>query len=386
MSFILKTAIGNDFVDREEIINPVIKNFQDKNNMTGYAFIGVRRIGKSSILLEMERILKGQAGIVPIYFSIWDLTEGTIEEFCRKYYLTVIESFKKELSLKYKLKNILKITGDKIYDLLKAFDVNIKIFDEISLSISKKELDKNKIIDTFEKVLMLSDELAHLTKTKCILFIDEFPSIIELKIENGKTLNEQVIKKIRTINEKYKKTVLNIAGSYKKSMQLVALNSGSPFYRQFDIINVKPFSVDSVHLLLKKNLNKNINKNVSKKMFDLTFGIPFYVQAIGKGLLIERKQNENAVIQIFNRFIEQEGNIIFREEFNQMSTVEKKIILKMAKENITKISEISRAITEDMNITGRFLEYLINKGFVYKEERGIYNIEDPVFKEWLKRI
>jgi len=38
-----------------------------------------------------------------------------------------------------------------------------------------------------------------------------------------------------------------------------------------------------------------------------------------------------------------------------------------------------------MNVTGRFLEYLIAKGVVYKESKGIYQMEDKVFKEWIKR-
>jgi len=386
MPFVLKAAQGGNFVNRDELLKDIFDNLKDKKSMIGYALIGMRRIGKTSIFLELENKLKKCKGIIPVYFSVWDLMENTVEEFNKKCYLTIAESFKKELSLKYKIKNLLKITGDKINAFLKAFDVSIKIFDEIEVIVNKRDANKEEVLNLFEKVFLLPDKLADITKTKCVFFIDEFPSIMDLKIKNGRSLGENVIRKIRSINEKYKRTVLNISGSFRRSMNITALDSGSPFYRQFEVIQVKPFSVESVNLLLEKNLSRKISLDVSEKLYHLTGGIPFYIQAIGKGLLVEKKITAKTVEKLFKKFIEEEGNIIFREELNRLSSVEKRIVSKMAKENLTRISDISRAINEDMNVTGRFLEYLINKGVVFKEKKGIYQIEDKVFKEWIRRL
>lgn len=385
MPFVLKAAQGGNFVNRDKLLKNIFNNLKDKNSMTGYALIGMRRIGKTSIFLEMEDRLKKCKGVVPVYFSIWDLLEGTVCEFNRKCYLEIVEAFRRELSLKYKIRNLLKVAGDKINMFLKTFDVSINILDDIELKINKKDLNKKEFSDLFENLFLLPDKLAGITKTKCVIFIDEFPSIQDLKADTGKRLGSNVIKKIRSINEKYKNTVLNISGSLRKAMDIVALEAGSPFFRQFEVVKVKPFDENAVELLLKKNLGKKTDTEVSKKLFQLTGGIPFYVQVIGKDLLKETKISVKTVEIVFDRFIEEEGTVIFREELNRLSSVERRIALKMAKQDLTRISIIGKAIGESMNVTGRFLEYLINKGVVYKESKGIYHMEDKVFKEWIKR-
>jgi len=75
-------------------------------------------------------------------------------------------------------------------------------------------------------------------------------------------------------------------------------------------------------------------------------------------LLKETKISARTVEIVFEKFIEETGTVIFREELNRLSSVEKRIILKMAKQDLTRISDTSRAIGESMNVTGRFLEYL----------------------------
>jgi len=385
MSFVLKAAQGENFVNRKDLLKNIFNNLRNRKSTIGYALTGMRRIGKTSIFLEIENRLKECNGIVPVYFSVWDLIEGTVEEFNRKCYLEIIEAFKKELSIKYRIKSLLKVAGDKINMFLKTFDISIKILDEIEIKINSREQKEKDFSDLFEKLFLLPDELAAVTKTKCVMLIDEFPSIKDLKVKNGKRLGENVIKKIRSINEKYKNTVLNISGSLRKTMGIAFLNAGSPFYRQFEVVNVKPFDENAVDLLLKKNLGKKVSPAVSKKLYRLTGGIPFYVQALGKDLLKETKMSAETVEIVFEKFIEEAGTIIFREELNRLSSVERRIVLKMAKQDLTKISDTSRAIEESMSVTGRFLGYLITKGVVYKESKGIYQMEDKVFKKWLKR-
>jgi len=384
MSFTLKAAQGKDFINREDLIKEMFKNLKSSGIKVGYALIGMRRIGKTSIFLELERRLRRFRGVVPIYFSVWDLIENTVEEFNRKCYSAIMEAFKREISFKYKVKNLLKVATDKIVYFLKTLDISIKLFDEIEIAINQKNYSKEDIFDLFEKIFLLPDELSKVTKTKCIFFIDEFPSIMDLKISNGRCLGESVLKKIRGINERYRYTTLNISGSLRTTMNITVLNSASPFYRQFEIIKVGPFSMESVKLLLEKNLSKRINRDVSDSLYYLSGGIPFYVQAIGKNLLLKKKITPSAVEELFKKFIDEDGNIIFREELNRLSSVEKRIILKMAKEDLSRVSDISRAINESMNVTGRFLEYLMNKGVVFKEKKGVYKIEDRVFREWLR--
>lgn len=79
MSFTLRPAVGENFVNREEIINEMIATLTNKKLSVGFALIGNRRIGKTSIFQELYRILKEKKSIIPIYFSLWSLIGGRMD-------------------------------------------------------------------------------------------------------------------------------------------------------------------------------------------------------------------------------------------------------------------------------------------------------------------
>ena len=70
MPFTLQPAVKNDFINREEILKEMLSTLQDENVRMGYALVGPRRIGKTSILKEVIRRLeqKRKSKIVPVYF------------------------------------------------------------------------------------------------------------------------------------------------------------------------------------------------------------------------------------------------------------------------------------------------------------------------------
>lgn len=84
-----------------------------------------------------------------------------------------------------------------------------------------------------------------------------------------------------------------------------------------------------------------------------------------------------------NKFLEEEGDLIFTEEFENLSAREKSVLLVIVKKDVHHLSEIAKELNENMNVVGRYIEYLLNKGIVVKESRGIYYITDPIFCKWL---
>ena len=116
MAFTLQPAVKDDFIDREDILADMITTLADESTRMGFALVGPRRIGKTSILKEVARRLEGEKGIVPVYFSLWDVVENTLPELCTRITLSIIEGFKPHLSLKLKMKQLLneKTTGSHL--------------------------------------------------------------------------------------------------------------------------------------------------------------------------------------------------------------------------------------------------------------------------------
>lgn len=383
MAFTLRPAVGENFLDREEIIKEMIETLSNFNIDMGFALIGPRRVGKTSILCECARLLEQNPHIVPVFFSFWELVEKTGREFAYLFSKRVIESYKSILCKKYKLTHALNVSFNTLISIFKNTNLSLKLFDELEITLRQRESRVEYISELLEDTFALPEQFASKTKTRCILILDEFPSIMDLK--NGAKLGEGVIKKIRTINEGYKNTILCISGSIRSSMNTTVLSSIAPFYRQFIVKNIKPFRKEDIHNLLKRNLSANIEPDALSYLFEETSGVPLYAQFVGKRLMERREPtiNLNLMKDALNKFFEEEGNIVFGEEFENLSAKEKLIIITIAQKDVHHLAEITKELGEEMNVVGRYLEYLLNKGTITKEKRGIYFITDPVFRKWL---
>ena len=69
MAFTLQPAVKDDFIDREDILADMLTTLEDESTRIGFALVGPRRIGKTSILKEVVRRLEGEKGHLSIYGS-----------------------------------------------------------------------------------------------------------------------------------------------------------------------------------------------------------------------------------------------------------------------------------------------------------------------------
>ena len=127
----------------------------------------------------------------------------------------------------------------------------------------------------------------------------------------------------------------------------------------------------------------DISEDAIEEIYKFSGGIPFYVQFLGKILKHHKKTDLNQIKKIQEDFLKEEGNILFREEFDYLSPKEKQIVLAIAKGNNSP-SKINQATENKISNINSFLTYLEEKGYVLKEEKGYYAIADPVFRRWLE--
>ena len=385
MAFTLQPAVKDDFVDREDILADMLSTLKDKSTRMGFALVGSRRIGKTSILKEVVRRLEGEKDIVPVYFSIWDLVENTLPELCTRITLSIIEGFKPHLSLKLKMKQLLNVPVLKFFEVLRSLDMKIAFFDEIEIALKmgkSGEIDHNTLV---EKMFLFGEKMAKENGIRLVLVLDEFPSIMNVK--NKTKLGEGIIKKIRTICEDLENTILCISGSIRKTMEITAILPSSAFYRQFIIKNIEPFDLEATTKILENNLDAKISAEAISRFYELTGGIPFYLQFLGRELgrfraaSIDPLQVENS----FDQFLLQEGDIIFAEQIKSFSDKEKIILSRMACYGLKTPAEIQKSSGEPSNVVSRYMEYFLSKGVLQRERKGFYQFTDPVFAVWIKR-
>lgn len=381
MYFTLRPVKGERFINRQELLDEMISELRDVESTTGYALYGKRRIGKTSVLKEVQRRLESEHKIVTVYFSVWDLIEFSVVEFCQRLSMDIIDAYRPYLGLKYKAKELFQTPLTMLRKLLDSSELKI-VYNELEFLIAKnkkREIDKNSLV---ENALDLPEKLARSTGTKCILMIDEFPSISELKSDSNK-IGETIIKKMRTIFENWERTTLCISGSIRSTMKLSVLSSTSPFYRQLIIKEVKPFEREYTKELLSGDIE--ITEEGVDEIHNFSTGIPFYIQFIGKMLERRKGASVELIKELEAEFLLEEGDILFKEEFDTLSSKERLIAINIAKGCHTP-KAIASAVGDNISNVNQFLSYLEQKGYVLKREKGYYILEDPVFARWLEAL
>ena len=102
MAFTLTPVSADDFVGRKEITSELVNQLASKNKI-GFSLLGVRRVGKTSILKEVDRRLAEYRQVQVIYVSVWRASPSTIDELVRVLNRATINSYQDRLPAKFKL-------------------------------------------------------------------------------------------------------------------------------------------------------------------------------------------------------------------------------------------------------------------------------------------
>jgi len=297
-----------------------------------------------------------------------------------------LDTYGKRIYLKYKAQELLKSPATMLKKVLRGLKVTTKLSDNIEFLLTFDEKDETDYGNLIKEAFNLPEQIAKETNTRCILMIDEFPSIMDLK-NGGSRIGEDIVGVIRTIHEDQRHTILCISGSIRKTMETTTLSPASPFYRQFLVKEIPPLPKNHVKELLVKNLpGKEITEDAINRLYEVSKGIPFYVQLLGKKMEIMPQKNIDSqeIEQLIIETLDEEANIILREEFNSLSNGEQEIIISIAK-GLNSPSKIARDTNTDTGAVSAYLILLQGKGVITKEGKGFYIINDPVFELWVGR-
>ncbi len=383
MAFSLVPVVGKDFVDREELLEEMKNTFSTSN--MGFALYGRRRVGKSSVFRELCMELSKSKNIVPVYLNIWKLVEESLEEFAKALSSAVLDAYRDKIGLDYRAKELLKSSYEVSTNLIRNLKIGIRTKDEMEYFFSMGRHEKKDIPEMVRRAFDLSEKMAEETGTKCILFIDEFPSIMNLK-KDGSRSGEQIIRMIRTLSEEQKRTVLCICGSIKSTMDAVAISSTSAFYKQLIVKEIKPFEDKYTKVIIRKNLGKEITADGLKEVCRITRGVPFYINLLGKKLqLCKGAIDAREVQNSFEQLLEDEGTVIFKADLDKLSSKQRLVVIRMALNELTSLTQVAQHAGISHGTAATLIRQLEEKGVVLKTEFGKYELEDHFFKFWIKK-
>ncbi len=388
MAFSLTPVSASGFVDRKTITKELVNELASRNKI-GFSISGVRRIGKTSVLKEVQRLLVEDHGIPVVYVSVWRVSPNTVDEFVRVVNRAILLAFEDKLPAKFKFEELLATGAKALGRFLLNLKLSAKVSEDLELSISYVRRESNDVDAAIAGSFSLVEHLAGMTKTKCVLMIDEFPSLVELTYgSKNQKIGDSIIKLMRTLYEDFRFTKLVISGSYRETLKNLVGKQQAPFYKQLLIREVKPFAEPEFEEFIKHYLpDLNFADEAGKKELQrISSGIPYNLQLLGKEIQSEglRQIDMKRLRKVVMQILEKEGEPAFGEFVEDLTPSEVKVIKSLARSQSIKPSEIAAREFMDDDTVNSSLNLLVRRGILARKARGVYEFIDNLFAEWLK--
>ena len=374
MKFIFGKPTDEPF-DREEEIKTLLDMIERKQPV---AVIGVRRIGKTSVILKTLKAVN----LPKVYISAEDYVEG--KSFDLKSFLSYFSSLLITEVLNYtdpkrNLPKVIKYRGKEVIDRLRELIGYIKL--SFNINLGEVELFLEKGNKSIPELLDLPQRLAEEFKVNLVIAIDEF-QYLRLASQNYPGL----FNVLRSKWQFHKNVSYIISGSSVGLLEHMFSNKKEPFYQFFFPVYIKAFDENASKLFLFqgfKDEGKEFEEEAISYAVKELDGIPAWLNYFGlKSLSCEKVTLECAKKAISEMYEDPIIKSAVLQEYNKLGK-NARAVLKYLAEKGGKSS--LRELQLSRSSLNEGIKSLINEGYIRREERGVYSIIDPLIAKVLYR-
>lgn len=344
------------------------------------AVLGLRRVGKTSLLLELVRRNRHK----DVRFVVLDCFEDQplgFDIFRRLALRTLDAFFGSEIGAS--LEALAGSPDEFRATLLDA--PGFPHFDRALRSDLLSLCDAPANLATAELALGLPERLAVATDQYCVVAWDEFQELAKLPASRG-----GVLKKTRAIWQRHRRTTYVICGSERGLLQQLVTSESSPFFQHFDFMELGPMATPDARLLLQKSAppGRAISAEVAGQAVEILGGNPFYLQLFGEVLTANQPPYDDGVIrQVYSELLfSRTGRLALYFERELVRVVGNAATLASTLEALAdgplRTNEIARRTGASSGATVRYLERLGDA--VARDGEQRWSLSDPVFAMWLR--
>ncbi|MDJ0766128.1 MAG: ATP-binding protein [Myxococcota bacterium] len=344
------------------------------------ALIGMRKVGKTSLLLELER----RKSTADVHFVVLDSYEErplSLSIF-RRYLLRTIDGFfSKQSGVSFEA-----VSKDPLHyrSALMGNDSFIGLPGPLRstlLALVEGKVDRSFI----ENALRLPEQLAIALNRTCIVAWDEFQELSSFATR----AKIDVLSLARSIWQRHERVGYLISGSKRTMMEELVLGKASPFFQHFSILDVGGMPESESVALLKECAPKGrtIPKALAKRAAALFFGHPFYLQLFGETLTrLTPPYNDDDFKDAFSELVfSRTGrlSLYFQREYEHLVGRASSLAATLGalSEGPRAPGEVAKVIGASSGSTSRYLERLGDT--IRRTPDGKYEIVDSVFALWL---
>lgn len=369
MKFVFGKPVEEPY-DREKEVNELTEMIK-RGQPT--AVLGVRRIGKTSVVLKSLKNVDRPK----VYVSTEDFIEGKsfdLKSFLSYYSSVLITSVLNFTDPKRNLPQVVKYKGKELLDNLRELLGYLKLTFNINLAEVEVFLKGGSFKDSVPEVISLPQRLAEEFKVNIVVAIDEF-QYLKLALQNYPGL----FNLIRSRWQFHNNISYVISGSSVGLLEKMMSDKKEPFYQFFYPIYIRQFDEEiSINFLREgfKDEGKGFEEGGLREAVKELDGIPAWLNYFGlKSLQCERVTLNCAREVVSSIYQDPMIKGIVQSEYNKLGKNARTILKFLAKKGG---KGTLRGIGLGRSSVEQGLEKLMDDGYVKKEERGVYSIIDPV--------
>lgn len=381
--FSFGTPVANEnFFNREEEISYLEKRLfaLKSGSRNDIAVVGPRRVGKSSLILQMAQHAR-KNGFKVVFLDC----EGLDAESFTKEYGNALMAAELEGRTDLKVMEALRgsaggaiaalseiLGGIKALELSPALGEFLKLRIEFEKGLFAGRGQKETVQELLESTLAFPSK----SDSRYVIIFDEFPETARYRLESFHAL-------FRRIVQYQKNAVYVYAGSSIGMMEEIFGNRRNPLAGNADIMDVKPFSERISKAFLTdglKSYGKRINEDALQVFWERTNGFPAYLNWAGLRSLdlagkTIRKEDAEKVAQEMASPMSPVYQLV-EKQLSKLGRTSRMVLKSIAEGNDTPRRIGETAPARNVYV---YLERLRKYGLIAKVDDG-YQIIDPVIR------
>ncbi len=372
-SFIFGTAVSDyNFIGREKETQRLMANFTEGINTI---LISPRRIGKTSLVKHVKRMLDSRQDIIVVYLDMFACK--TEYEFYNALSAAVLKQTAShaEKWMEYAKEFLVRLTPKLTFSPEANTDFSL------SLGITPKT-------HTPDEVLNLAEEIARKRGKRIVVCIDEFQQLGELP----DTLTVQ--KRLRSIWQHQQMTSYCLFGSKQHLMSNIFQRRNMPFYQFGDMIFLGLIDTSCwVDYIVEHfaDRNRHISRELAQRLCEQVENYSSYVQQLAWLLFSRLNEGETATepqLQLSVNDLLDANEALFMQQVEPLTAYQMNFLRTVAAGRHSGFGE--KEIREDFNLGSpanitRLKKALVSKDLIEIKERGQLYFTDPVFRLWIQR-
>jgi hypothetical protein len=346
-----------------------------------FAILGSWGVGKTSTLLKFKDLLKNESESARA-FSTYVPLKPTCCTDSDTFFVYILENIFREYDSTVELpQKVIDFVKDEL-NLIEKWKIK-----KISMSpeIERREAPPVKGINFKETMLKFWEKLRSGRIELAVIMLDD----IHYALSHG---NADLLLDLRTdmqaLSSSGARFMFIITGPL--SMYPEIRDKAEPFTRLFERFELKPFDIQGTKQLIEKplrteNIDLTLDDDVIRKIYRITGGHPYFVTLTMQDILnkVDRGRLDLARFKaLCPGLVEHFARVKFEDDMSRVSDAERLILHQMA---MMKAHYVSPA---ELVGSGKrmLLDRLVKKGHVVKISRGKYQLYNPLFKEYLKKV